>query len=126
VRLASLSFALLAILVVLLQVVAWVHGAHIRIRPTQLGAVVIYSTLSLFLWRRARPAAVLGLIVAGIGLVGLAGAMYFMWPFFSPELQAAPRLGNMFTTMALAITLNLFITVVLFLVLLSNFRWSGP
>jgi vacuolar-type H+-ATPase subunit I/STV1 len=121
-RIASALFALLVAWIALSGAATWGAGSP---NALQIGAVATYITLSVFLWRRSRPAAYIGVIIASLGLLLLIGATYFLWPIVSAELSDQRGILNTTATMFLPLTLNLAIAVVLVRELLSNNRWSG-
>jgi hypothetical protein len=125
-RYASLLFAGLIALVVFSSIVAWINGLPVRTNAWQVGAVATYLTLSVLLWRRNRPAAVVGVIVATAGLLLVGGAIYFLWPIVATQLYVPRQILEVAATMIGPVALNLAIIVVLVKALLSNNRWRGP
>jgi hypothetical protein len=126
VRTASILFVLLAALVVLVNAVAWINGAPLRINALQVGVVATHIALAVLLWRQVRPAAFIGVVIALAGLLLLTGAIYSMWPLIVGELATSRGAVEFVGTLITPTALNLAIVVVLVRALLSNNRWRVP
>jgi len=121
-RSAAILFALLAILLLLVDGIAWLNGAPLRAHPLQVSTFVVYCALTVVLWRRVAFTAIAGLIVAVAGLIILSGAIYFLWPNVSPGLTTTRGMLVFIGTMIVPWALNLGIAVALLKALVSDRR----
>ena len=88
--------------------------------------LLVYVVLAYFLWRRNRIAAVVGGIVAVLGVLILGYGTYLLWQFVSDQTRSLGGTWRVSATMIVPLLINLLISVVLITTLLANNRWRGP
>jgi uncharacterized membrane protein len=119
VRLASTLFIVLIALNVLFT------PFH-NLNAVRVSNLLVYVVLAYFLWRRNRIAAVVGAIVAVLGVLILGYGTYLLWQFVSDQTRSLGGTWRVSATMFVPLLINLLISVVLIRTLLSNNRWRGP
>jgi len=119
VRLASALFIVLIALNVLFT------PFH-NLNAVRVSNLLVYAVLAYFLWRRNRIAAVVGGIVAVLGVLILGYGTYLLWQFVSDQTRSLGGTWRVSATMIVPLLINLLISVVLITTLLSNNRWRGP
>ena len=118
VRLASALFMVLIALNVLFT-------PFDNLNAVRVSNLLVYAVLAYLLWRRNRIAALVGAIVAVLGVLISGYGVYLLWQFVSDQTRTLGGAWRVSVTMFIPLLTSLVISVVLIRTLLSNNRWRG-